>query len=164
MPRTRRRARSAPRSRRAAFTLVELLVVIAIIGILVSLLLPAVNSARETANRTQCKNNLRNLGHAVLEHETNKGYLPTAGWGFIWVGDPDRGSNIKQPGSWEYCILAHIDQGPLAHIGTGLADNNGSANSPKAQALLTLIQTPLSIFYCPSRRRNLLYAYGGATQ
>ena len=65
--------------RRSGFTVVELLVVIAIIGILVALLLPAVNSARETARRTSCQNNVRNLALATLNFNTTNGYFPPAG-------------------------------------------------------------------------------------
>lgn len=64
------------RSERSAFTLVELLVVIAIIAMLVSLLIPAVNSARESARRMQCSNNMRQLTLGALNHESAKGYLP----------------------------------------------------------------------------------------
>jgi prepilin-type N-terminal cleavage/methylation domain-containing protein/prepilin-type processing-associated H-X9-DG protein len=70
---------AGPNSRRCAFTLVELLVVIAIIGILVALLLPAIQAAREAARRTQCKNNLKNIGLAIHNfHDTYK-IFPTGG-------------------------------------------------------------------------------------
>ena len=74
-----RNAKSA-KSPASGFTLVELLVVIAIIGVLVSLLLPAVNSAREAARRVSCKNNVRQLGLAVLNFESSLGALPPVGW------------------------------------------------------------------------------------
>ncbi|MGA2253632.1 MAG: prepilin-type N-terminal cleavage/methylation domain-containing protein, partial [Thermoguttaceae bacterium] len=77
------------RGKNAAFTLVELLVVIAILGILMALLLPAVNMVRETMRRTQCKDNLAQLGKAAQEHLTVQNTFPAGGWGWSWIGDPD---------------------------------------------------------------------------
>ena len=75
--------------KRAGFTIIELLVVIAIIAILVAMLLPAIQAAREAARRTQCANNLRQLGVAATAYETTHGVLPPGIWvrtvsGMIW--------------------------------------------------------------------------------
>ena len=78
------------------FTLVELLVVIAIIGILVALLLPAIQAAREAARRRQCTTQLRELTLGCLNHHDVHGHFPTGGWGWNWVGDPDRGYGKEQ--------------------------------------------------------------------
>ena len=104
------------------FTLVELLVVITIIGMLVGLLLPAVQSAREAGRQTQCKNNLKQLGIAMLAHHEANGFFPSGGWGWYLVGDPDRGTGPNQPGGWCYTILPYLDQDPLFRMGAGMTD------------------------------------------
>src|SRR5882762_3042492 len=108
------------RHRLRGFTLVELLVVIAIIGILVALLLPAIQAARESARRSQCMNNLKQLGIASHQfHDTYK-FLPSAGWSDWWVGCPDVGMGKNQPGSWAYQLLNFIEESARAGIGQGL--------------------------------------------
>lgn len=79
------------RSHRRGFTLVELLVVIAIIGILVALLLPSVQAAREAARRTHCTNNMKQIGLAILNYETARNELPLA-YTPPWLGVPGAGS------------------------------------------------------------------------
>ena len=95
------------------FTLVELLVVITIIGILIALLLPAVQAAREAARMLQCQNNLKQISLAALDHEHINGWFPTGGWGYNWVGDPNRGFGRDQPGGFFYNCLPYMEQQAL---------------------------------------------------
>lgn len=128
------------------FTLVELLVVIAIIGILVGLLLPAVQSARESGRRLQCANNLRNLSLGSLQHLQTNGYFPSGGWGWGWSGDPNRGFGRKQPGGWGYSVLPYTEQLAVYNMGFGATDAVRRAEGAKMVAI------PISIFNCPTRR------------
>lgn len=140
---------------RGAFTLVELLVVIAIIGVLVALLLPAVQAAREAARRSECTNHLKQLGLATLNLESSSGALPSGGWGYNWTGDPDSGTGEKQPGGWGFGILQYLEAGSQFSVGKGLAPLQ------KKAALTQQLSTPVPTFYCPSRRPAAT-SYGGA--
>ena len=126
---------------RRAFTLVELLVVIAIIGILVALLLPAIQAAREAARRTQCKNQLKQIGLAILHHADTFRVFPTGGAGpsvdianYVSGGRPF--GPDKQGLNWTYQILPFLEEDAIRGITT--------------QAQLQTAQVPL--YVCPSRR------------
>ena len=141
---------------RKAFTLVELLVVIAIIGILVALLLPAIQAAREAARRNQCKNNLKQMALACLNHETTQKHLPTSGWGWRWQGESEKGYGLNQPGGWAFNILAYVEE-PAVH---DLLQGIDAADTAARQAqMLKLVQTIIPLFNCPSRRPAQLYPY-----
>jgi prepilin-type N-terminal cleavage/methylation domain-containing protein len=92
-----------------AFTLIELLVVIAIIGVLIGLLLPAVQKVREAANRMKCSNSLKQLALACMNYEGSYGYLPPGG---IWLPNPASSggnwSSAKQ--NWIYSVLPYVEQ------------------------------------------------------
>lgn len=128
---------------RCGFTLVELLVVIAIIGVLVSLLLPAVQAAREAARRTQCTTNLKNVALGVLSFESSRKHLPPP------MSMPDIAFEPLYPtrlfGNWAIDILPYIEQQPLYNRFkidkvTRLSDTINA--EPRA--------TPLAIMRCPS--------------
>jgi prepilin-type N-terminal cleavage/methylation domain-containing protein/prepilin-type processing-associated H-X9-DG protein len=148
------------------FTLVELLVVITIIGILVGLLLPAVQGVRESARRTQCSNHVYQLARACLGHESAQGFLPTGGWFYRWAGDPNQGFTKIQPGSWLFNILPYMEERPLHDMGKGLGlnppqyatDSSGSNGKRKALGAI-MAATPVQMFVCPSRRKNIAFKY-----
>jgi prepilin-type N-terminal cleavage/methylation domain-containing protein len=137
---------------REGVTLLELLVVISIIGMLMALLLPAVQTARESARRIDCANHLRQVGLALLQHETVYGRFPSGGWGGMWVADPDRGSGRDQPGGWAYGILPYLERNDLYTFARGAPEDQ------KPALVRQLLESPLEVFYCPTRRGVDRYA------
>ncbi len=143
---------------RSAFTLVELLVVIAIIGMLVGLLLPAVQQAREAARRMQCNNNLKQMGLAALNHESQSKKYPGGGWNWNWTGDPDAGFGQTQMGGWTYSLLPFVEQNALYQLG---ADGDpGTESADQKKGAKTRAESPIPLFTCPSRRACKTYPSG----
>lgn len=124
---------------RRAFTLIELLVVIAIIAILIALLLPAVQQAREAARRTQCKNNLKQLGIAMHNYHDVFNTLPPA---YVQATVADN----KGHWAWSAFLLPYLDQAPLFNT----LNVNGQLPSAAMQASQRAMQTQLAAFDCPS--------------
>jgi prepilin-type N-terminal cleavage/methylation domain-containing protein len=148
-------SQNVPRSRTklSGFTLVELLVVIAIIGVLVALLLPAIQAAREAARRTQCTNQLRQLAISFHSHHDTHRHLPTGGWHYTWLGYPDYGYGKNQPGGWMYNILPFMEEQNLHDIG------KGATGVAMRAATKRRVQSPFEGMTCPSRRRANVYPF-----
>jgi len=141
-----------PRRRRLGFTLIELLVVIAIIGILIALLLPAVQKVREAGNRVRCANNLKQISLAIVNHQMTFRRLPADGWGWMWLGDPDRPNDRRQPGGWIYNTLPFLEQSQLHDLGARITNE-----AARRAAAIQMVNTPLPLFYCASRRPCQVY-------
>ncbi|MCC6124116.1 MAG: DUF1559 domain-containing protein [Pirellulales bacterium] len=145
-------SRNSPIAR--GFTLVELLVVIAIIGILIALLLPAIQAAREAARRMECANHLKQMGLAAMSHESAQKHFPTNGWGLRWIGIPENGFGRGQPGGWMYNLLPFMEQKSLHNMTLNFT---GSARQAAGKGM---VATTLGVFNCPTRRAAILYPIG----
>ena len=132
------------------FTLVELLVVIAIIGILVSLVMPAIQSSRESARVVQCQNNMKQMSTATKSYESNWNQMPSGGWGPTWVGMPPY-LKEKQMGGWIYQLLPYAEEDQIAKLQT---PDIKSANAQRAMKVIPWL-------YCPTRRTAEALPYSG---
>jgi prepilin-type N-terminal cleavage/methylation domain-containing protein len=148
-------------ARRSGFTLVELLVVIAIIGVLVALLLPAVQAARDAARRTQCQSNLKNVAMAVLNHESAHKVLPQ-GMTFPKALESNIGYLTFFNANWIISILPNIEEQPLYdsfELKKRINDNTAPLTSNRNYIARG---TQIAVLLCPSDANNRVL-YQGAT-
>ena len=147
----------SPKGKRRAFTLIELLVVIAIIAILIALLLPAVQQAREAARRTQCKNNLKQMGLAMHNYHDVFTMFPYNGNRIVNGGVYGNGDSMPQ-WSWLTQILPYIDQAPLyaafdfnVNVANGTGGTiAGNRDHSKIGVNGPLSRTVMNAYLCPS--------------
>ena len=126
--------------RSRGFTLIELLVVIAIIAVLIALLLPAVQQAREAARRSQCKNNLKQIGLGFHNyHDTMKVFPP----GYVQIK-----ATAKNEGTWVVFMLPYLDQAPLYNTADFSGPTFGQTSASSQNFKIT--STKLSVMTCPS--------------
>jgi len=128
---------------RRGFTLIELLVVIAIIAVLIALLLPAVQAAREAARRSQCTNNMKQLGLALANYEQANGAFPAAYGGGQWGGTW---------GAWspQALLLAYFEQGPVYNSINFSLSSHGNGSAYTIYPQVTAITTRIASLLCPS--------------
>lgn len=131
---------------RRGVTLVELLVVIFIIGVLIAILLPAVQMVRESARKASCQNNLKQIGLALHSHESTHGFMPSAGWGWLWAGIDQRGFGQNQPGNWIYSLVPYMES---AHVRELLSI--GSPGFETQQGFQAAVDFSVPSFHCPNR-------------
>ena len=138
---------------RVAFTLVELLVVIAIIGVLIALLLPAVQAAREAARRATCVNQLKQMGLAMLNHESSKAEFPTGGTE-PWHNEGHESVIYGKGYGWMVQILPYVENQALQNISKGY----GAGDQARDRIVRA---TPVSLYNCPSKRGGVVISFNG---
>lgn len=164
----RGRETRAQQARAGAFTLVELLVVIAIIGLLVAMLLPAVQQAREAARRSSCINNMKQIGLAISEYELVKKVYPPSGTDEILAWDDGR---RELNHSWASLIMPYVEEGALADKINFKVSSMETVNEPAARTVVPIYRCPSysgpsiteDVHYPPSKYAIGNYVSIGAT-